>query len=98
MNTVFYFYKMYNLFKFQEGQCESNPDYSGRENANAVDLNRNFPDQFDHYSGSEHDFIVGHRQKETLAAMTWISSNPFVLSGNLHGGAVVASYPYDNTG
>lgn len=31
----------------QEGLCDSKPGYIGRENENRVDLNRDFPDQFD---------------------------------------------------
>ena len=67
-------------------QCRGN---QGRWNANSVDLNRNFPDRFNR----------GHstREPETLALMEWIAEYPFVLSANLHGGALVASYPYDNS-
>ncbi|XP_020298927.1 carboxypeptidase D-like [Pseudomyrmex gracilis] len=83
-----------------EGKCESKDDFSGRENANHVDLNRDFPDQFDRKinrkSFRKGNSILRGRQNETIAMMTWISNEPFVLSGNLHGGAVVASYPYDS--
>jgi len=84
----------------QEGLCESLPNYEGRNNKNGIDLNRNFPDQFDDIKPNEDylQYLLDGRQKETMAIMTWISSQPFVLSGNLHGGAVVASYPYDDTG
>ena len=67
----------------------------GRENAHGADLNRNFPDQF--RDGSSQQELVKGREPETLAAMTWIVSNPFVLSANLHGGSVVASYPFDDS-
>ncbi|XP_061932284.1 carboxypeptidase D-like isoform X2 [Apis cerana] len=84
--------------KSEEGKCESKKDFSGRENANHVDLNRNFPDQFDRRTNhlQKGGNILDGRQNETVAMMTWIATEPFVLSGNLHGGAVVASYPYDS--
>jgi carboxypeptidase D len=63
--------------------------YRGRNNANNVDLNRNFPDQYDP--------TTPNLQPETKAAIDWILSQPFVLSANLHGGTVVASYPFDDT-
>jgi len=75
----------------KEGDC----DGFGRENANNQDLNRNFPDQF--RDATDQSSMLSGREPETLAAMTWIVSNPFVLSGNLHGGSVVASYPFDDS-
>lgn len=62
---------------------------AGRYNANGVDLNRNFPDRF---GRSEGDI-----QPETQAVMDWLEQYPFVLSANLHNGALVANYPYDNS-
>ncbi|EDO41344.1 predicted protein, partial [Nematostella vectensis] len=62
---------------------------TGRPNAHHVDLNRNFPDQF-----SDED---GHQEPETKAIIKWLSEYPFVLSANLHGGSVVANYPFDDT-
>lgn len=74
--------------KSTPGQCDGR---GGRVNANGVDLNRDFPDQFDAHSNAH------ARQPETDIVMKWITSNPFVLSGNLHGGSVVASYPFDDS-
>ena len=83
---------MYVIF-LQEGVCQGGLD-SGRENAHRIDLNRNFPSQWKDKTSAQ---ITHYREPETLAAMTWIVENPFVLSGNLHGGSVVASYPFDDT-
>jgi len=80
----------------REGDCgDMRSGGAGRSNANGRDLNRDFPDQF--RDGNTQEDLVRNRQLETLAAMTWIVSNPFVLSGNLHGGSVVASYPFDDS-
>ena len=61
----------------------------GRYNENQVDLNRNFPDRL---RGSHRT-----REVETQAVINWIHSYPFVLSANLHNGALVANYPFDNS-
>ncbi|KAF1526846.1 UNVERIFIED_CONTAM: Carboxypeptidase M, partial [Eudyptes pachyrhynchus] len=60
----------------------------GRYNKNGEDLNRNFPDAFENNNVSI--------QPETQAVMNWIKNETFVLSANLHGGALVASYTFDN--
>ncbi|CAF0780087.1 unnamed protein product [Rotaria sordida] len=82
-----------------EGLCDSGKIY-GRGNANNVDLNRNFPSQFKPLkpltNGTMTD-IFYQRQPETIALMKWILKENFVLSANLHGGSLVASYPYDET-
>eukprot|EP01094_Clydonella_sp_ATCC50884_P016734 TRINITY_DN2799_c0_g1_i1.p1 TRINITY_DN2799_c0_g1~~TRINITY_DN2799_c0_g1_i1.p1 ORF type:complete len:473 (+),score=115.28 TRINITY_DN2799_c0_g1_i1:26-1444(+) len=59
-----------------------------RENANNYDLNRDFPDR-----------ITGHRgsyfQPEVEAMMAWSEDRHFIISANLHGGSIVANYPWD---
>ncbi|XP_022167083.1 carboxypeptidase D-like isoform X3 [Myzus persicae] len=60
-----------------------------RENANAFDLNRNFPDFF-----NPHTVPL---QPETKAMMGWLKSVPFIMSLGLHGGALVANFPYDGS-
>lgn len=74
--------------KAKEGDWEG---VKGRENGNDVDLNRNFPDQ---YLNQEENKIA---EPETEAVMKWLKSIPFVLSANLHGGSLVANYPFDDT-
>ncbi|XP_046440116.1 carboxypeptidase D-like [Daphnia pulex] len=86
--------------KAREGDCWSGGPEGGRLNANNIDLNRDFPDQFkteDKLLRSQSEFQQG-RASETQAVIKWILDNPFVLSASLHGGAVVASYPYDGSG
>ena len=34
---------------------------------------------------------------QVQAVMDWLKTENFDLSANLHGGALVASYPYDNS-
>ncbi len=82
----------------------------GRLNANKIDLNRNFPKvELEHITN---DIVIPkqelknrldkltntqqHIEPEVRAVMHWSIIYPFVLSGNLHGGALVANYPFDN--
>ena len=70
-----------------------NPDgfeNGSRYNANGADLNRDFPDQFNDPNNS-----INGRQPETIAVMEWNDEHNFVLSANMHTGALVVNYPYD---
>ena len=60
-----------------------------RYNARGFDLNRNFPDYFKQNTK--------RLQPETEAYKEWIAKIQFTLSAGLHAGALVASYPFDNT-
>ncbi|EEB19934.1 carboxypeptidase E precursor, putative [Pediculus humanus corporis] len=82
----------------------------GRPNNNSIDLNRNFPDldrimfgnEEHHINHNNHlmeqlDYLEEPIQPETKAVMRLIMQVPFVLSANLHGGDLVANYPYDTS-
>ncbi|XP_014514107.1 carboxypeptidase SOL1 isoform X7 [Vigna radiata var. radiata] len=63
-----------------------------RGNANNIDLNRDFPDQFFSLNDDEDS-----RQPETRAIMNWLRDIRFTASATLHGGALVANYPWDGS-
>ncbi|KAG8069630.1 hypothetical protein GUJ93_ZPchr0006g40816 [Zizania palustris] len=63
-----------------------------RGNANNVDLNRDFPDQFFPINDE-----INYRQPETRAIMKWVKQEHFTASASLHGGALVANYPWDGS-
>ena len=65
-------------------------DVIGRLNANGVDLNRNFPDQF--FELNTETF-----EPETAAVISWIKKYPFTLSASFHSGALVVTYPFDDS-
>ncbi len=62
-----------------------------RNNANGIDLNRNFPDRINNPNNT----TVG-RQTETKVMMEFVWKHNFILSANFHGGAQVVNYPWDN--
>ncbi|XP_062872508.1 carboxypeptidase D [Trichomycterus rosablanca] len=91
-NTDIYIMPSMNPDGFEksvEGDCGGH--HGGRQNAKNIDLNRSFPDQFDQINVNKEDI------PELTAVIKWILENKFVLSGNLHGGTVVASYPFDDS-
>ena len=63
-----------------------------RENANGVDMNRNYADP---HSGPHPD--GQSYQSETEWFMQFAEDIPFVMGANYHGGAEVMNYPWDNS-
>ena len=63
-----------------------------RQNANSVDMNRNYPDPHSsaHPDGNAY-------QTETQWFMTLAETYPFTMAANYHGGAEIVNYPRDNT-
>ncbi len=63
---------------------------STRNNAQGIDLNRNFPDPVDGNHPDENIYAT-----ENLAMMAFLEKHHFALSANLHDGAEVVNYPWD---
>ncbi|CAH1259310.1 CPN1 [Branchiostoma lanceolatum] len=82
---------------------------NGRENVQGIDLNRNFPalntiayKSEQHGGPTDHipipnNYWKGNVAPETEAVIRWIKQYPFVISANLHDGALLANYPYDQS-
>ena len=72
-----------------------------RRNANGYDLNRSFPAYPDDFEGTVFDAealdLAGY-PLEVVHVANWTMAHSFVLSANLHTGALVVNYPYDDDG
>ena len=53
-------------------------------------MNRNFPDQF-------FDSGEVNAEPESMAVMDWLKKYPFSLSASFHSGALVVTYPFDDS-
>jgi len=81
---------------FNVSQCIHRTN--GRNNARNFDLNRSFPDiwKYNKTKITEAEFFTEDLEAEVRAMVEWNLRQPFVLSANFHGGAMVASYPWDS--
>lgn len=70
----------------------NNVNGATRENANGVDMNRNYADP---HGGPHPD--NNEYQLETQWFMQLAEDYPFVMGANYHGGSEVVNYPWDNT-
>ena len=70
----------------------NNVNGATRENANGIDMNRNYADPHGGPHPDGHDY-----QTETQWFMDFAAEIPFVMGANYHGGAEVMNYPWDNT-
>ncbi|SHK26417.1 Carboxypeptidase regulatory-like domain-containing protein [Desulfatibacillum alkenivorans DSM 16219] len=78
-----------------------NPDgYTANQRYNmqgiGYDLNRNFPDRIDDPANTLVNYTGDPRPIEVQRIMTWAFGQSSTLSANIHGGALVANYPYDS--
>ncbi len=68
-----------------------------RNNANNVDLNRNYPNPFGGATkGSNPKGTKDAVEPENAAMIAYFMAHNFKLSANLHGGAEVMNYPWDS--
>ncbi len=78
-----------------------NPDgleRGSRYNAAGYDINRSFPHYPDDFTGTFYDGeseAADGRPPEVRHIVEWTLDNSFVLSANIHTGALVVNYPYD---
>ena len=70
----------------------NNVNGATRENANGVDMNRNYPDPHEGPHPDNYEY-----QLETQWFMQFAQDIPFVMGANYHGGSEVMNYPWDNT-
>lgn len=80
-----------------------NPDghvANTRTNAHGRDLNRSFPIYPDEYASTRFDGLMSTAgwEPEVARVMEWSMQESFSLAANLHTGALVVNYPYDDGG